>query len=141
MKVVINKCYGGFGLSQKALRAWAKLKGRECYFYEGGLGKPYTLVTDENESLFPTAFDTPMPDNLTREQDGFNKWYNEHSIWYGDIERDDPDLVRVVEQLGSDEASGRFAKLSVVDVPNGAEYTIEEYDGIEHIAERHRTWG
>lgn len=36
----------------------------------------------------------------------------------------------VVEQLGSERASGLFASLKVVEIP----------DGVEWIAEKHRTW-
>jgi len=55
------------------------------------------------------------------------------------LKRDDPRLVEVVEKLGS-KASGRGAQLKVVEVPEDVEWTVEEYDGLEHVAERHRTW-
>lgn len=32
MKVVINRCYGGFSLSPKAVKRLAELQGRECHF-------------------------------------------------------------------------------------------------------------
>lgn len=34
MKVVINKCYGGFGLSPKAEKRLGELMGKEIYFYK-----------------------------------------------------------------------------------------------------------
>jgi len=57
-----------------------------------------------------------------------------------DVERNDPDLVAAVETLGAKAASGAYAELKVVDIPDGIEYEIAEYDGTEHIAEKHRTW-
>ena len=48
-------------------------------------------------------------------------------------------LVECVEKLGED-ADGDFAELKVVDIPDDVEYTIEEYDGIEWVSEKHRTW-
>ncbi len=53
--------------------------------------------------------------------------------------RDDPDLVAAVESLGA-EANGGCASLKVVEVPDGLEWEVEEYDGNEWIAETHRTW-
>jgi hypothetical protein len=44
-----------------------------------------------------------------------------------------------VEQLG-EAANGEFAELKVVEIPDDAEWTIQEYDGDEWIAEKHRTW-
>lgn len=58
----------------------------------------------------------------------------------GGIPRDDPDLVAVVEDLGV-EASGTFARLKVVDVPDDVAWFIMDYDGVEYVAEPHRTWG
>ena len=33
MKIVINVCFGGFSLSNKAIKRYLELKGEECYFY------------------------------------------------------------------------------------------------------------
>lgn len=56
-----------------------------------------------------------------------------------DLEREDPNLVRVVEEMGS-AADGPYSNLAVVEIPDGIEWEIDEYDGVEHIAEKHRTW-
>jgi hypothetical protein len=56
------------------------------------------------------------------------------------IKRNDPILVEIVEQLG--EAANRdYAELKVVEIPDDVQWTVEEYDGAEWIAEKHRTWG
>jgi len=57
-------------------------------------------------------------------------------VW--DIKRDDPALVNVVDQLGGDMGSG--TKLKVVEIPNDVQWEISEYDGWEHVAEKHRRW-
>ena len=56
-----------------------------------------------------------------------------------EIARDDPHLVQTVEQLG-ELADTRYSELKVVEVPDDVEWLIAEYDGWEHVAERHRTW-
>jgi len=56
-----------------------------------------------------------------------------------DIPRDNPVLVSIVEQMGVD-ASGACAVLKVIEIPNEVNWCIEEYDGCEWVAERHRTW-
>lgn len=91
MKVVINRCYGGFGLSEKA------------YEY---LGIPW---------------------------DGYGFKFRDGE------DRENLKLVECVEKLGED-ANGTFAELKVVDIPDDVEYMIEEYDGIEWVAEKHRVW-
>lgn len=93
MKVVINRCYGGFSLSEVALVALRK-----------------------------------------RETD---KTFNPYS--YDGKDRTDPNLVAVVEALGK-KANGRFADLEVVEIPDGIEWEIDEYDGAEEIHEKHRSW-
>lgn len=54
--------------------------------------------------------------------------------------RSDPKLIEAIEKLG-DSANGRFAQIEIVEIPDDIDFTIEEYDGIEWIAEVHRTWG
>ena len=54
--------------------------------------------------------------------------------------RDDPVLVRVVEELGGEEAGSAVAVLKVVRIPANVSWIIQDYDGQEWVAERHRTW-
>lgn len=89
MKVVINRCFGGFQLSKKA------------YEY---LGLPW---------------------------DG-------HGFEYDD-DRTNPKLVECVEKLGP-EASSSLSHLVVVEIPAGIDWYIDNYDGMETIAEQHRVW-
>jgi len=64
---------------------------------------------------------------------------DDHGNDYMDLKRDDPVLVRVVEQLGN-KANGMYASLKIVEIPEDVEWIIVEYDGVEHVAEKHRTW-
>lgn len=117
MKVVINRCYGGFGLSDQAVVRYAELKG-------------INLVMEENDSRTYGA---------TFYLDGIKD--DEHYFSYYDLsdDRSDPFLIQVVEELGQ-AANGFASELTVVNIPDDIEYTIEEYDGIEWVAEVHRTW-
>lgn len=90
MKIVINRCYGGFSLSDKAIKEYCKQKGIQSV----------------------------------------NEW---------DIKRNDPSLVDIVEKMGA-AAGDRLADLKIVDIPDDVDWVIEDYDGVEWAAERHRTW-
>ena len=92
IKVVINSCFGGFGLSDAALDEYKVRKD----------------ITD--------------PD-----------------FYYYDIPRDCPVLVAMIEEQGT-AINGGFADLRIVEIPDDVDWYIEEYDGNEHVAERHRTW-
>lgn len=69
--------------------------------------------------------------------------YNELSKvkcnYSGDIPRDDINLVKVIKTLG-EEVNGEHADLKVVEIPEDVKWFISEYDGNEHVAEKHRTW-
>lgn len=56
-----------------------------------------------------------------------------------DEDRANPLLVELVEVLGK-EASGRCASLRVIEISDDVEWEVEEYDGFERIAEKHRSW-
>lgn len=101
-KIVYNDCFGGFGLSKKAVERYFQLKGwglvvREEYGW-------VHYCQDNGEHFYP-------PD---------------------DIERDDPILVQVVEELG-EEANDSSSKLAIRELPSGTKYRINEYDGNESI--------
>lgn len=56
-----------------------------------------------------------------------------------EVDRSHPDLVAIVEENGKS-ANTRYSELKVVEIPDGVEWTVKEYDGQEWIAEKHRTW-
>lgn len=71
---------------------------------------------------------------LYLELTGYNlAWYH----W--EIKRDDPQLVQTVLRLGG-VANTPYSRLKVVEIPDDVQWTICEYDGLEWVAEDHRTW-
>lgn len=130
MKVVINKCYGGFGLSPKAVMRYAELAGITLHHDGDGFCDHYYKVPAEQ---YKKQYEES---ERTRYYTAINGLYFSER----QIARNDPNLVQVVEELG-EESWGGYAELAIVDIPDGVQWEIVEYDGIEHIAEVHRTWG
>lgn len=139
MKVVINKCFGGFGLSAKAIIELIGTDSKVLEVYE-----PAEYYGRE----FPEAYEQDL-ERSTDLGNGYREDYWVSTVYYqdkiysygrGDEFRSDPILVAVVERLG-EEANTRHSKLKIVDIPDGVDFEIDEYDGMESIHERHRTWG
>lgn len=123
MKIVINTCYGGFGLSHKGHELYAELVGRELTWERDEISlKVYGPNYDPDEAL------------VHYKLDGERFWVSSYTT-----ERSDPFLVQVVEEL-DEEANGKYSELKVVEVPDDIEWSIAEYDGMEWVAEKHQTW-
>ena len=59
---------------------------------------------------------------------------------YGNYDkRTAPELIKCVETLG-EKANGKYARLVIVEIPDNVQWEIEDYDGVETVAEKHRTW-
>ena len=119
MKILINKCYGGFGLSQKAIKWLIDNKGWK--------------VKSEN-------YDDDSIKITKYSKDNIKFFGGEYSILSYCLDRTDKDVIECVETLGSD-ANGRFSDLKIIEIPDDIEYEIDEYDGIESISEKHMSWG
>lgn len=139
MKIVVNRCFGGFGLSDKAIEMVMKRKGLNCfrykqtkYTYSDGKAEYTRCETFDGSDLF-MHYQTEDLGEKVDELPNETYWY------YGNLDRTDADLVAVVEELGK-EADGRFADLEVVDIPDDVKWEIDDYDGIETIHEVHRSW-
>lgn len=146
MKVVINVCFGGFGLSHTAARKYLELQGEKAFFYRQTKHKykdgedEYRKVTGDSETALWTTTSTKDLGDVVSGEVLWGDGYKEHYFYDNNIKRSDPLLVRCVEELG-EKANGDCAKLRVVEIPDGTSWEIDEYDGNEHIAETHRTWG
>ena len=57
-----------------------------------------------------------------------------------EVDREDVNLINMIEKLGSKRCSGDCANLKIVEIPKDVEYEIQDYDGSESVAEKHRTW-
>lgn len=118
-KIVINRCYGGFGLSEEGMRRYAELKGLRFYVWrEPGF----------QSDMFNHYF-TADPSGMKKID---NEFYGKYSLYDNEIDRTDPALVQVVEELG-DKANGMCAELEVRELPKGTLYRINEYDGYESL--------
>ena len=139
MKIVLNGCYGNFGLSYNAQAAYIMAYGGIPYFYQDistytpdnkkdicykrlnirevneMVGKaPFLLCTSEYQA--PIIYHKP-----------------EAVIDFYYIDRTDPILISMVEVMGSEFVSGPFAALYVAEVPDGTLYRIDHHDGMETI--------
>jgi hypothetical protein len=100
MKVVINTCWGGFGVSRECAEWMAE---------RGHVGAREALAQE--------------------------KFYG-----YFIDDRTDPALIQAIETLGAEPCSGPHAKLKIVEIPDGTQYEIDDYDGKESIHEVHESW-
>lgn len=107
MEIVINKCYGGYGLSNEAVELYLTKKNIPIVpnpAYASKYFKYYIVGDDER--------------------------FSDRSIF-----RTDPVIIEVIKELGK-KANGSNAELEIVSIPDGCDYYIDEYDGIESI----ETW-
>ena len=54
--------------------------------------------------------------------------------------RTDERLIKAIEKIGTEKASGSLARLKIIEIPDDVEYDICDYDGIESVYDIHRFW-
>jgi hypothetical protein len=140
MKVVINDCHGGFSLSQKAVERYLELKGIKVYPEPDRFGIKYWLVEPGDQRMrIVDVTAEEWREKTLEERRSYNERYSAQVFYDRDVPRDDVALVQTVEEIGQ-LADGHCAQLKIVEVPDDANWYIEDYDGLEWVAERHRTW-
>ena len=141
MKIVTNRCYGGFSLSSEAevelcRRApdiMESMDSVEDYWGSHDIPKSRPHPTIDGAVQYQTCGQWPMSGLFdTISMDG-------RILYCRDVARNHPELVKLVEDWG-ERANGSCARLKVTEVPDGVDWCIEEYDGQEWVAEKHSTW-
>ena len=122
MKVAINRCFGGFGISDEAFE---KLLTRK--------GIAFDKVESEEKSLMSGVT------YYAAGHSGDNDYYISEYDYTGPDKRNDPDLIAVIEELKST-TNNWASDIAIVEIPDDVKWHIHEYDGLEHVAENHRTW-
>lgn len=153
VKVVINKCRGGFGLSAAAVLNLFDRQSElvSCYTFEeykfnmsehylaemtpfegrpGWYHDKFNVVYDTNDQkIYVVGYYSGK---------GLNGMYSYHDIAF----RVHPDLIDVVETLG-DDANGNFAQLKVVEIPEYDDISnleLTQNGGYETVREISRSW-
>lgn len=149
MKIAVNRCWGGFGLSHEAIMAIAKRKGDKVYAWldaktaaEHGTVEKAAKAQKKNCFVFIHYTTVPQAEyeKVAAEDKKRGNYIRSNALCYDrDFQRHDPDLIAVVEEMGK-AASSELAKVEVVEIPDGVDYEIDNYDGQETIHEKHRSW-
>ena len=138
MRIAINRGFGGFDLSVLAVLRYAELSGLKLYpcaqIGHDFRDPRFRVMNDPahyNDTLFVSFYKEP-PDKLGKLDDS--------ALWSdGDIERTDPILIKVIEELGL-EVNTSVSKIEIIEIPDDIEWGIDEYDGLETVEEKHRSW-
>lgn len=121
MKVVINRCFGGFRLSNEAIERCIEL------------GMTVSESWDDDTDFV-----------RTKDNDSFTRVFN-IKYWTSKERskefRSNPIVIQAVEELG-EKANGYVSKLKIINIPFDTleGWEITKYDGMESIEESHESW-
>lgn len=135
MEIVINKCWGVFGISREAKLALAHTN---CPHIKRWKPKDYYGSSPDWEAMFERD-----------KEDGKSEQMFDVDVMWDDIITDEHSndqsrtctfLIDIIKQLG-DKANGHYAELKIVEIPDGTNFEIDDYDGMESVDEVHSRWG
>lgn len=145
MKIVLNKCFGIFELSKKALKMLSELETKDNiykHYCETILenGVMYALIKKISDSMEDSVIllEEPIDKDILKLPYGDflnvghtliseNRFYGyDEDIFLSYKMRTDKNLVAVVEELGK-EASTKYSNLKVLEIPDDCEWWIDGY--------------
>lgn len=133
MKIVLNRQYGGFDLSHETIMLLAKKQGIELFVYYNKSNNGNIFTKEPTHSVWGPHYllkdfgDEYFVDSREDNIDWWNSFYS-----YTQIDRTDPLLIEVIEELGNI-ANTHLSTLEIFEIPNGSFYEIINYDGYESI--------
>ncbi|VDG33364.1 hypothetical protein [Lactobacillus plantarum] [Lactiplantibacillus mudanjiangensis] len=148
MKLAINRQFGGFRLSMASQIHVAERKGIKVYPYISKLFSradymdmtktfiKYTGLAEETFDQLELFQKDPQVDqfvlkDMSTDWDGYIQKFKPWK-WEPDKNRTDKDLIATILADG-DAANTRVSELEIVEVPDGYDYKIDDYDGMETV--------
>lgn len=129
MKIILNRCFGGFGLSKDAYELYAKKKGIKVYeYYHDHFKKDFNSFKKGSGGISNFYFTKDFGEEIELNHEEYNKY----CLNLTSENRTDETLIEVVEELGK-KANNDFSELEIVEIPDNSFYKIDEYDGVEII--------
>ena len=137
-KIILNKCYGGFGVSSKGYKLYAEKLNLPIFRYDTYLDPNSKKITYKKVSL--DSKESVFVDYVTKDL-GDEVEYVKDKLDLDTHHREDPLLIEVVEELGKD-ANTSYSDLVIVEVPDDVaeDYMIDDYDGVETLHKRVQVW-
>lgn len=134
MKIVIS-VGKKFDLSVPMLQELADRKGITLYRHEGVSGTVGLWTVDPK---------TQPP--LKMDDVAFWCYLEKHAWCSENIKRNDPELVKFIEELKGGENSCQYENFHILDIPDDVDWEVSFVEGgslqvfREYIVEKHRTW-
>ena len=120
MKIIINSRFGGLSFSDEVFEQLIKKGWR---------------VTEPEARLDYVAYQI-----ILLNYRGIKYKFNCYRSGADDWTRTNAEIIEVVESLGCERASGVYAALKIIEIPDNISWYISEYDGVEEVHETHRSW-
>lgn len=134
MKIVISENYL-FDISVKGVKRYAEIKGIKLYpYYQNilALSPPREADIDQDDD-YCINWCTQRLEPLTNEE------FFKHMFFPWDIERNDPALVQMVEELGED-ANTSYSRLKIIEIPDDVDFKIIHCSDAEIVVDKNRVW-
>lgn len=146
MEILLNKYYGGYGLSLEAKVKILQRKGIEFFlyycdrfdFYDNYDIVVYKLVDCKKDlerfkggSVDKVLITTKYfgKEFFGNNDEAFNNSKTLYDLFH---DRLDKDIIAVVKEL-KEKASGLLAKVCIIKIPDDCYYVIKNYDGVEMV--------
>lgn len=152
-KVIINKCFGGYGFEPFTIQKYAEANGVKLFWYTrdynydaGHLKEKWdkTTVSEIEKSEDLHMGNWPLVEDMG--DSFFFEWGGEafdrlvYKLPPKEESRTDPVLIGIIEKYGDKNRYGCHAP-TAIEVPDGVEWIVDEYDGMESLHEAHRVFG
>lgn len=112
MEIVINSCFGRFGISREALHLLRKM-GNKTALEETDIGEKWPGLNEIREPFL--------------------------NLFCREINRTDKQLITVIKKI-KEKANAPRSELKIIKIPDNVEWEIDNYDGLETVHEKHNSW-